>query len=77
MASLASLATCLASLSIILKQEDVGSGMVVGNAVFVSCTGDMTIGFFFSIFQTSAGFSYIRKVAIFFWAGPFVDYILF
>ena len=50
--------------------------MVVGNAVFINCTGDMAIVFFYSIFQTSAGFFYVRKVAIFFWAGPFVDYVV-
>ena len=46
------------------------AGMVVGNDEFVSCTGDM-------IFQTSIGFSQVRKVANFFWAGPFEDYVLF
>ena len=39
-------------------------------------TGDMTT-VFYSIFQTSAGFSYVRKAAIFFWAGLIVDYVLF
>ena len=29
-----------------LKVEDVGLGMVVGNAVYVNCTGNMTIVFF-------------------------------
>ena len=51
--------------------------MVVGNAVFANCTGDMTIVFFFSIFQTFTGFSYVTKVAIFLLSGPFVDYIPF
>ena len=37
----------------------------------------MVIVFFYSIFQTFAGFFYVRKVAIFFSAGPFVDYVLF
>ena len=40
-----------------LEVEDVGSGLVVGNTVLVNCTGDMTIVFFYSIFQTSAGLS--------------------
>ena len=56
---------------------DVGMGLVVGNAVFVNCTGDMTIVFFYSVFKTSAGFSNVRKVAIFFCVGAFVDYVLF
>ena len=30
---------------------DVGSRVVVGNAVFVSCTGDMTIVFFYTLFS--------------------------
>ena len=52
---------------------DVGLGVVVGNGVFVNCTGDRTNVFFCSIFQTSAGICYIRKVAILFLAGLFVD----
>ena len=56
---------------------DVSSGLVVGKVMFVYCTGDMTIVFFYSMFQTSAGFSYMRKVALFFWEGPFIDYVLF
>ena len=47
------------------KVGDVGFGVVVGNAVFINCTDDLTIVFFYSIFQTSAGFSYVRKIAIF------------
>ena len=56
---------------------DVGIGVGVGNSVYVNCTGDMTIVLFYSIFQTSAGFSHVWKVATFFWAEPFVDYALF
>ena len=52
---------------------DVCTGVVVGNVVFVDCNVNMTIVFFCSIFQTSAGFSYVRKVANFFWAEQFVD----
>ena len=48
----------------------------VGNVVFVNCTGDVTVVFFYTIFQTTAGFSYKRKFVIFFQAGPFVDYVL-
>ena len=33
---------------------DVGSWVVVGNAVYVNCIGDMTIVFFYSILKTSA-----------------------
>ena len=55
----------------------VHSGMVIENAVFVNCTGNMIIVFFYPIFQTSTGFSCAQKVVIFFWAGPFVDYSLF
>ena len=43
-----------------LEVGDVGSGVVVGNSVSVNCTADMTIVFFYSNFQISAGFSYIR-----------------
>ena len=60
-----------------LEVGDVGLGAVVRNVVLVNCTGDMTIVFFYSIFQTSAGFSYVRKAAMFFWAGPFEDYVVF
>ena len=56
---------------------DVGSGMVVGHTVLVNCTSDMTVVFFNSIFQTSGGLSYVGKDTIFFWTGPFVDYVLF
>ena len=41
--------------------------MNVEYAVFVNCTGDMIIGLFDSIFQTSGGFSYVRKFTISFW----------
>ena len=43
-----------------LEVGDVRSGMAVGNAVFVNYTGGMTIVFFYSIFQTFAGFSYVE-----------------
>ena len=45
--------------------------------MYVNCIGDMTTVFFCSILETSAGFFYVRKVAIFFWAGPFLDHALF
>ena len=45
---------------------DIGLGVVAGNAVFVKCTGSMTIVFFYSIFQASAGISYVRKVTFLF-----------
>ena len=35
----------------------------------------MTNMSFYSVFQTSARFSYTRKVTISFLAGPFVDYV--
>ena len=57
-----------------LEVGNVGSGVVLRSAVYVNLTGDMTIVFFYSIFQTSAGFSYVRKDAVFFWAGPFIHY---
>ena len=60
-----------------LEAEGVGLRVIVGNAMFVNYTGDMTIVFFYTIFNTSAGFTYVRMVAIFFWVGPFVDYVLF
>ena len=33
---------------------DVGSGMVGGHTMLVNCTGDVTVGFFNSLLQTSA-----------------------
>ena len=48
-----------------LQVRDVSCGMVVGNTVLVNCTVDMTVVFFYSIFQTSAGLSYVGKFAIF------------
>ena len=48
-----------------LKGGDVGLGLIVVNVVFVNWTNDMTIVFFYSIFQTSARFFYVRKVVIF------------
>ena len=45
---------------------DIGSWGVVRNDVYVNCIGEMTIAFFYPIFQTSAGLYYARKVAIFF-----------
>ena len=54
-----------------LEVGDVGSGMLVGN------TGNMTIVYLYSIFQTSAGLSYVRKIAIFFCAVPFIEYVYF
>ena len=51
--------------------------MITGNPVFVNCTGDMTIVSFYSIFQTSAGFSCVRKVEVSIWAAQFVDYVFF
>ena len=35
--------------------------MVAGNAVFVNCTGDLTVVFLYSILQTAAGFSCIEE----------------
>ena len=60
-----------------LGAEDVASGVVVGNAVFVNCTDVMIIVFFYYVFQASVGLFYVRKVAIFVWVGPFVDYALY
>ena len=60
-----------------LEVGDVGLGMIIGNAVYVNCTGVITFVFYYSIFQTSPAFSYVEEVAIFFWAGLFVDYVLF
>ena len=48
-----------------LEVIDDGLEVVVGNAVFVNCTGDITNLFFYSIFQTSDGFFYVRKVSYF------------
>ena len=60
-----------------LEVGDICLVMLVGNAMYVNCTGDMTIMFFNSIFQTPAGSSYVRKVAISFWTGPVVYYVWF
>ena len=51
---------------------DVGSGMIVGHTVLVNCTSDVTTVFLNSILQTSAGLSYVGKVTISFWKGPFL-----
>ena len=59
-----------------LEVGDVGWVVVVGNSVFVNCSSDMAIVFFYSIFQPSARFSHVRKVAVSFLAGPFLDCIL-
>ena len=73
MASLASLAImCLLS-----RCGKCWLGSSCWKCCFINYTGDMTVVFFYFIFQTSAGFSYARKVAIFFMAGLFVDYVLF
>ena len=60
-----------------LEVGDVGLGVVIGNTVFVNCTGDMTIVFFYSVIRIPAGFSFVRKVTIYFQTGTFVDYVLF
>ena len=60
-----------------LEVGDIGSGVLAENAVFVNFTSDINIVLFYSFFQTSAGFSYIREVAISFWPGPFANYVLF
>ena len=62
-----------ATLVYYLEVADVGSEMVVGHTLLVTCTGDVTVVFFNSIIQTSARLSYVGKVTIFFWTGPFVD----
>ena len=51
-----------AVLAYCLEVGDVGLGVVVGNAVYVNC---MTF-VFYSIFQTSTGFSCVRKVTVFY-----------
>ena len=56
--------TLFAILVYYLEVGDIGSGVVVGNTVFVNCIGDMAIVFFYCIFQTYVGFFYVRKVAI-------------
>ena len=40
-----------------LEVGDIDSGMGAGHTVLVSCTGDLNVVFFNSIFQTSAGLS--------------------
>ena len=54
-----------ASLVYYFEVGDVGLGVLVENAVHVNCTGDMIIVFFYSIFQTSTRFSYVKKVAMY------------
>ena len=77
MASIASLATCLLSWSNIFEEQDVGFRMFVGHTVLVNSTGDVTAVFFDSILQTSTGLTYVGRVKIFYWAGPFVDNVWF
>ena len=60
-----------------LDVGEVGSWVVVGNDDYFKCTGEMTTVFLYCIYQTSAGLSYVRKVANFFWTGPFVYYDFF
>ena len=50
-----------------LELGDIGSGVVVGNAEYINHIVDITIVFFYSVFQVSARFSCVQKVAIFFW----------
>ena len=61
-----------------LEVGDVGSGMALGHAVLLNCTGNnMAFVFFNSVLLTSAGLYYVGKVTIFFWTGPLVDNVLF
>ena len=53
-----------------LEVGDVGSGMDVGNTMFVNCTVRLIVVFFNSILQTSAVFSYVENVTISLWEGP-------
>ena len=66
MASLDSLATCFVVSVHYLEVGGVCLGVVFGN-VYVNCTGDMPTVFFYLIFLTSAGFSYVWKAEILFW----------
>ena len=66
MASLGISASLFAVRVYYLEVGHVGFGIVVGNDVFVNSTAFMTIVFFYSIFQISAGFSYVWKLVIFF-----------
>ena len=56
-----------------LEVGDVGFGMLIGHTVLMNCTGYVTAVFTVSILQTSAGLSFVGKVTISFWTGPFVD----
>ena len=56
---------------------DVGFGMIVGHTLLVNSTGDVTVVFFDFLLQTSVGLTYVGKVTIFFWPGPFVNTVLF
>ena len=67
----------VAILNYYFEVGDVGCGMIVGHNVLVNSTGNMTTVFLDSILYTSAGFTYVGKVTIFFRAGPFVNNVLF
>ena len=58
-----------------LEVGDVGFGFVVGNVMFVNCTGDMAIVFFYSYFPNICWILLCRKGCNFLWAGPFVDFV--
>ena len=60
-----------------LEVGDIYSGVVIGNDVFVNCTGDITIVLFYSIFLNICWIILCEKSYNFLWAGPFVDYVLF
>ena len=56
---------------------DAGLGMIVDKCCIHKLHCNMSIVFFYSTFQAFAGFSYERKIGIFFWAESFVGYVLF
>ena len=72
-----SLTTCLLSWSIILKWEMLAQGWLLEMLCMWTVLLTWLFNSFTLFFQTSAGFPYIRKAAIFFCTGPFVDYVLF
>ena len=76
MASLGFSSNLFSILVYYLEVGDVGLVMVIGKTVLVDYSGDVTIVFFYSTFETSAGFSYVGKVAIFFSTGSFVYNVL-
>ena len=67
----------LAILVYYLEVGNAGLGWLFEMLCLYIFTGDMISVSFYSIFQTSTGFFYVKMVTMFFLAGQFVDYVSF